>query len=65
MTWWVEETTMKSSAPIKAMKRLLHVLVIAFMLGISNVIMQEQRFVDDSATMVQQEDGDETDDPLL
>lgn len=47
-----------------SVKRLFHVLLLAFMLGISNAILQEQRFIDDASTFVQHEDGESDDDPF-
>ena len=46
-----------------SLKRLFHVMLLAFMLGISNAILQEQRFIDDSATVIECNDEQGDDDP--
>lgn len=47
-----------------SLKRMFHVLMLAFMLGISNAILQEQRFIDDSATVIELSDEQGDDDPF-
>lgn len=52
-----------SSNVWRILKRSFHVLMLAFMLGISNAILQEQRFIDDSATVIEMHDEAGDDDP--